>query len=255
MSSEAHTPHDGSLVPAGPEGLKRARRERRTRRQRRAALAVAAVCALVLGEALAHVLEAWPDDGSSSRSRPARAAAPSRVIEPGYEAPRPIDKPVVLDVSDAPSLEGSLAAAGAATRLEWSSSRPVDAQRAHGSPWLVVRRSKGSAGVSEEAGALRALLEALERARCDMEVPGAVSPGAAAQSAPSSLAGPSGGQTLRASGASGEGTSDQSPARTLAAGAGAEALRRAAAAALARERNINKVRVYPSRPAGYVNND
>jgi hypothetical protein len=250
MSQAAHPPHDGSLVPPGHDGLKRTRRHRRTRRQRRAALAIAAVCALVLGEALAHVFDWWPTEGGSPTSerspfkRPRvspRAPETNRVLATNIEAPRPIDTPIAVELSDAlPALDApvtrSVFAAGT-----WS---PPSGQGSLVAPLdgSAPQISPVAAGPSEPRVASAAIPGA---------GPFSTNHAAAAPSAPVPAAqAPAGVITSPQTPIVSPGSPIVSPGSV-----GEEALRRAASAALARERNINKVRTYPNRPGWHVNND
>jgi hypothetical protein len=236
MSAGTHPSHDGSLILPSDSDARRARRRRRTRRQRRAALLVAGVCALVLGEALAHVVAWWPSDRlkepSISASAPPGSGA--EVAVRGMD-PVPVDVPFALDIPSAPALSDSngRGAGGPSNGVAWV---PASAMRSQG--------TLGGAGASsiKEAPA---------------PSPGPVDSGAASNSAPlpgsgpvaSAGNGPSGRLALAA------GSSEARSPSAQGGASAAEALKRAAAEALARERNINKVRNYPDRPASHVGND
>jgi hypothetical protein len=240
MSAGTLPRREGGLVLPADSDAKRARRRRRTRRQRRAALAVAGVCALVLGEALAHVVAWWPP----ARLKEAAVGVPrSGEAEARDREPMPLDVPLAVDIppdTGSPVGNGVVGngVAGApplnrAAGLNRVAEVPVSAMR---SPGVAPSGGEASArsGRPGDSGAVAAVsplpgVPAVSSVKMASSIP----------RAPAELSGSSGGGSPLA----------PDPA------ASADALKRAAADALARERNINKVRNFPSRPASHVGND
>lgn len=234
MSAGTLPPRETGHIWSAEPDARRARRLRRTRRRRRAALAAAGVCALVLGEALAHVAAWWPSDRLKEGviSVIAPPSIGSEVVDRAYE-PVPLDAPLAVDIPAAPAFVAAGSANGVAGGSPYNRNGVPGVNGVAGAPTSAIRSSGVGLAPSDNGKAASAQPAGPGDSGAVAAVSRLPAPRAKAESA-----------------GGGDSPSAQDPAAATA-----DALKRAAAEALVRERNINKVRNYPDRPSSHVGND
>jgi hypothetical protein len=188
----------------------------------------------------------WPGASPvSERSPLGQPTMSPRALDTELEAPRPLDKPVAVELAD------TLPALGARTSMPAPAVGTWSSPSAAGS---LVAPSNGSAPYGQSSPGAAGPSDPGAAGPFDPRFASAVRiSGATPSSKEYAITNPSA-QAHAAQAPIGVVASPQTRIASPAA-VDEEALRRAASAALARERNINKVRTYPNRPGWHVNND